>query len=112
MYAAVIPPFINATAVSNIIANHENDVLGNIDDGQDIVFQWQSEGTDSNGDEFDLNEYLEVNVTSSPKMGADKENPEFTKLMAPLASKSYVLATPDNYEYFLSRYGMFSYVDA
>jgi hypothetical protein len=32
--------------------------------------------------------------------------------MAPLASKSYVLATPDNYEYFLSRYGMFSYVDA
>lgn len=86
--------------------------LGNIDDGQDIVFQWQSEGTDSNGDEFDLNEYLEVNVTSSPKMGADRENPEFTKLMAPLASKSYVLATPDNYEYFLSRYGLFSYVDA
>lgn len=45
-------------------------------------------------------------------MGADKENPEFTKLMAPLTSKSFVLATPDNYEYFLSRYGMFSYVDA
>ena len=86
--------------------------LGNIDDGQDIVFQWQSEGTDSNGDEFDLNEYLELAVTSSPKMGADRENPEFTKLMAPLASKSYVLATPDNYEYFLSRYGLFSYVDA
>lgn len=86
--------------------------LGNIDDGRDIVFQWQSEGSDSNGDTFDLNEYLEINVTSSPKMGADKENPEFTKLMAPLASKSYVLATPDNYEYFLSRYGLFSYVDA
>jgi hypothetical protein len=86
--------------------------LGNIDDGQDIVFQWQSEGSDSNGDTFDLNEYLEITVTSSPKMGADKENPEFTKLMAPLASKSYVLATPDNYEYFLSRYGLFSYVDA
>ena len=86
--------------------------LGNIDDGQDIVFQWLDEGTDSNGDTFDLNEYLELNITSSPKMGADRENPEFTKLMAPLASKSYVLATPDNYEYFLSRYGLFSYVDA
>ena len=86
--------------------------LGNIDDGQDIIFQWLSDGVDSNGDDFDLNEYLEVNVTSSPKMGADKESTEFTKLMAPLASKSYVLATPDNYEYFLSRYGMFSYVDA
>ena len=32
--------------------------------------------------------------------------------MTPLASKSFVLATPDNYEYFLSRYGLFSYIDA
>ena len=86
--------------------------VGNLSDGQDLSFKWDSEGTDSNGNAFDLNEYLEINVTSSPKMGADAENIEFTKLMAPLASKSYVLATPDNYEYFLSRYGMFSYVDA
>ena len=85
---------------------------GNLDDAQDIIFKWDAEGSDSNGNEFDLNEYLELTVTSSPKMGADKESSEFTKLMAPLASKSYVLATPDNYEYFLSRYGMFSYVDA
>ena len=86
--------------------------IGNLDDAQDIIFKWDAEGDDSNGDSFDLNEYLEMKVTSSPKMGADKESVEFTKLMAPLASKSYVLATPDNYEYFLSRYGMFSYVDA
>lgn len=85
---------------------------GNLDDAQDIIFKWDAEGSDSNGDQFDLNEFLELTVTSSPKMGADKESVEFTKLMAPLASKSYVLATPDNYEYFLSRYGMFSYVDA
>ena len=85
---------------------------GNLDDAQDITFKWDAEGSDSNGDEFDLNEFLELVVTSSPKMGADKESVEFTKLLAPLASKSYVLATPDNYEYFLSRYGMFSYVDA
>ena len=85
---------------------------GNMDDGQDIILKWDAEGTDSNGDGFDLNEYLEVTVTSSPKMGGDAESTDFTKLMAPLASKSYVLATPDNYEYFLSRYGMFSYVDA
>lgn len=86
--------------------------LGNLGDAQDLQFQWDAEGTDSNGNGFDLNEYLEINVTSAPKMGADAESVEFTKLMAPLASKSYVLATPDNYEYFLSRYGMFSYVDA
>ena len=45
-------------------------------------------------------------------MGSDRENTKFTKIMTPLASKSFVLATPDNYEYFLSRYNMFSYIDA
>jgi hypothetical protein len=45
-------------------------------------------------------------------MGADEENLSLTKLIAPLASKSFVLATPENYEYFLSKYGMFSYLDA
>ena len=45
-------------------------------------------------------------------MGADRESTDFTKIMTPLASKSFVLATPDNYEYFLSRYGLFSYIDA
>jgi len=67
---------------------------------------------DSNGTEHDLNEFLDVTITSSPKMGSDRESTQFTKIMTPLASKSFVLATPDNYEYFLSRYNMFSYIDA
>ena len=86
--------------------NHEG-FTGNIDDGQDITFKWQSEGTDSVGEEHDLNEFLDITLTSSPKMGADRESTDFTKIMTPLASKSFVLATPDNYEYFLSRYGLF-----
>jgi len=85
---------------------------GNIDDGQDITFKWEAEGTDSLGVTHDLNEFLDITVTSSPKMGSDRESIEFTKIMTPLASKSFVLATPDNYEYFLSRYGLFSYIDA
>lgn len=85
---------------------------GNLDDGRDITFKWDSEGTDSLGEAHDLNEFLDITMTSSPKMGADRESTDFTKIMTPLASKSFVLATPDNYEYFLSRYGQFSYVDA
>ena len=49
-------------------------------------------------------------VSSTSVVCANSSNP--TKLIAPLASKSFVLATPDHYEYFLSRYGMFSYLDA
>ncbi len=85
---------------------------GNLDDGQDLTVKWDADGTDSLGNEHDLNEYLDVTITSSPKMGADRESTDFTKIMTPLASKSFVLATPDNYEYFLSRYGLFSYIDA
>tara|TARA_B110000902_G_scaffold127235_1_gene148318 strand:- start:2350 stop:4179 length:1830 start_codon:yes stop_codon:yes gene_type:complete len=87
-------------------------IAGNLDDSPDLAIKWDGSGTDSNGTEHDLNEFLDVTITSSPKMGSDRENTKFTKIMTPLASKSFVLATPDNYEYFLSRYNMFSYVDA
>ena len=59
-----------------------------------------------------LNELLEASFTAAPKMGADRESTELTKLIAPLQSHSFVLATPNAYEHFLSRYGMFSYLDA
>ena len=104
-----IPPLGSTIEVEYV--NHDG-FMGNIDDGRDITFKWQAEGTDSIGGEHDLNEFLDITCTSSPKMGADRESTAFTKIMTPLASKSFVLATPDNYEYFLSRYGLFSYVDA
>ena len=85
---------------------------GNIDDSNDLTLKWMSQGEDSVGEQHDLNNFLDVTVTSSPKMGTDRESTQFTKIMTPLASKSFVLATPDNYEYFLSRYGIFSYLDA
>ena len=87
-------------------------LAGNLDDSPDLTIKWDATGTDSNGTEHDLNEFLDVTITSSPKMGSDRENTQFTKIMTPMASKSFVLATPDNYEYFLSRYNMFSYIDA
>lgn len=85
---------------------------GNLDDSNDLTLKWQAQGVDSVGTQHDLNNFLDITVTSSPKMGTDRESTQFTKIMTPLASKSFVLATPDNYEYFLSRYGIFSYLDA
>jgi hypothetical protein len=85
---------------------------GNLNDAKDLTFKFVTEGSDSTGQTYDLNKILEVYCTQSPKMGADPESIKTTKLIAPLASKSFVLATPENYEYFLSRYGLFSYLDA
>lgn len=104
-----IPPLGSTIEVEYIV--HAG-AKGNIEDSEDLKVKWIDEGQDSAGNFYDLNELLQVEVTSSPKMGAEPESTEFTKLIAPFASKSFVLATPDNYEYFLSRYGIFSYIDA
>ena len=85
---------------------------GNLNQAGDLTFKWLDEGKDSTGETHDLNELLDVETSTAPFMGANPESTEFTKLMAPLASKSFVLANPDNYEYFLSRYAQFSYLDA
>jgi|TARA_B110000967_G_scaffold34334_1_gene33108 hypothetical protein len=105
----MVPP--NGASIKVEYVKHVG-LVGNLDDSPDLTIKWDAMGTDSNGNEHDLNEFLDVTITSSPKMGGDKENTQFTKIMTPMASKSFVLATPDNYEYFLSRYNMFSYIDA
>jgi hypothetical protein len=45
-------------------------------------------------------------------LGSDFEDPEFTKLIAPRASKSFVLATPENYVSYLSKYNQYSFIYA
>jgi hypothetical protein len=85
---------------------------GNLTGSKDLTFKFIDEGFDSQGETYDLNELLEASFTTAPKMGADQESTELTKLIAPLQSHSFVLANPNSYEHFLSRYGMFSYLDA
>jgi|TARA_B110000908_G_C10267533_1_gene465918 hypothetical protein len=85
---------------------------GNLSGSKDLRFKFETEGSDSVGETYDLNEMLEASFTIAPKMGSDPESTELTKLLAPLQSHSFVLATPNNYEAFLSKYGMFSYLDA
>lgn len=99
-------------AIINVQYVKSNGSLGNLGESKDVTFQFVDPGYDGVRNEYNLNEYLEISVNSSPKMGADPESIEFTKLIAPLQSKSFVLATPDNYEHFLARYNMFSYIDA
>jgi hypothetical protein len=86
--------------------------MGNLNGRADLSFSFKTEGMDSLGNTHDLNEMLESEFTVAPKMGANPEDIQLTKLIAPLQSHSFVLATPENYEHFLSRYGMFSYLDA
>lgn len=99
-------------AVINVEYLKSKGAAGNLGESKDVTFKFVDTGYDGVKNEYDLNELIEMNVTSAPKLGASEESIEFTKLIAPLQSKSFVLATPDNYEHFLAKYNMFSYVDA
>lgn len=83
-----------------------------IGDSDYVTFEYLDNGLDSLGNEIDLNKYLLTEAVTTPKFGSDAENTDFTKIIAPLASKSFVLVGPENYQYFLSRYNNLSYIEA
>lgn len=105
----MIPAEGSTIAIEYLITDGTN---GNLTGSKDLNFKFETEGFDSLGNTYNLNQLLESAFTIAPSMGSDPEPIELTKLIAPLQSHSFVLATPDNYEAFLSRYGMFSYLDA
>lgn len=86
--------------------------IGNIDTDKNLVFEFVNDGTDSTGGEVSLKDVVGISTVQAPNFGADNEDPEFTRLIAPYASKSFVLANPTNYIYFLRKYGYFSFVNA
>jgi hypothetical protein len=86
--------------------------LGNLVTNTDIQFKFKDTGFDQFGEEVDLNENVLLNVDIQPSFGTNSEDIEFTRLIAPKTSKSFILARPENYVYFLSKYSFFSYIDA
>ena len=77
-----------------------------------LSYEFIDMGIDEYGNEVNLNEVLIIETIAPPMLGTDYENPEFTKAIAPKASKSFVLATPENYVNFLSKYNQFSFIYA
>jgi len=80
--------------------------------GESLHFSFDTFATDENGENVDLNKILSISVERAPSMGANYEPIELTRKIAPHMSKSFVLANPDNYTAFLSKYQQFSYVEA
>ena len=77
-----------------------------------LTYNFIDSGLDERGYEVDLNDVLIVETIAPPMLGTNYEDPEFTKIIAPKTSKSFVLATPENYVTFLSKYNQFSFVYA
>ena len=86
-------------------------LLGNVN-VSDMNIQFMDTAIDEFGNEIDLNQCLDVNIVQVPMLGADYENTDFTRLIAPKASKSFVLATPENYISYLSKYNQYKFINA
>lgn len=85
---------------------------GNVAESADIDYVFEGDSYDVTGKIHDPNDYVMVESVLSPKMGADEEDVNFTKRIAPYASRNFTLSHPNDFEYFLSRYDSFSNIDA
>jgi len=109
-YFGMVPGIGAIIEVEYILTNGSVGTI--IGDSDFLSFEYLDSGIDSLGEEVDLNEFMMTEAVTTPKFGADAENTQFTKIIAPLASKSFVLVAPENYQYFLSRYNNLSYIEA
>ncbi len=103
------PPPLGSIIIVTYVKTRGN--TGNIG-GKNLNLKFKDPGTDFLGNEVDLNEILSVNIVRNPNFGSDSEDPAFTRLIAPYQSNSFVLANPNNYIHYLSKYDFFSFIDA
>jgi hypothetical protein len=104
-----MPPALGSRIRVTYIKTRGN--AGNIG-GKQLDIKFSTPGTDPSGEQVDLNEILALNITRNPMFGSDTEDPAFTRLIAPYQSNSFVLANPNNYIYYLSKYDFWSFIDA
>ena len=103
-----IPP---AGALIEITYLKTDGIKGNAQ-STSLSYMFEDTGVDEYGNEINLNDVLIVETVSPPMLGCDFEDPDFTRLIAPKASKSFVLATPENYVSYLSKYNQYSFIYA
>jgi len=104
----LIPPLGSLIEVTYVKSRGN---AGNIS-GKNLDIKFIEPGTDYLGQEVDLNQVLSLNIVRNPNFGSDSEDPLFTRMIAPYQSNSFVLANPNNYIYYLSKYDSFSFIDA
>ncbi len=87
-------------------------IRGNIYAAGDLLkWKFNDQGLSNIGTQVDLNEIFNVGVKNPFVLGSSEEALDLTRLIAPKTSRALVLANPDNYIAFLSRFD-YAYVDA
>lgn len=106
-------PEVGATILFEYIQSQGAE--GNIDlisQNSNNFWKFESKGYLSDGTTIDLNDVLNISTEHQVLFGTNAEELEMTRLLAPHASRSFVLATAENYKYFLRKLNIFSIIDA
>lgn len=103
-----IPPM---GALIEVVYIKTSGMIGN-SNSTGLSYNFIDMGIDEYGNEVDLNEVLIVETIAPPLLGANYEDPEFTKAIAPKTSKSFVLANPEHYVNYLTKFNQYSFIYA
>ena len=75
-------------------------------------WKFETRGYALNGEEIDLNKVINVSIINDIIFGTLEEPLYLTRLLAPHMSRSFTLANPESYIYFLKALNMFTVIDA
>jgi hypothetical protein len=102
----VVPPQGSEIRVDYLLTSG---AAGNKPD-KDVIFEFVDTAFDINSEEVNLNDVVDSVVELPPDFGADGENPNTTKLLAPFISRNFIIHDTKSIRYFLGRMNFFSVI--
>jgi len=111
-YNGEAPPMGSTILVEYLITDGAAGNLNAMNTSIKNTWEFSTSGYLLNGEEIDLNKYLNVTIKNEIMFGAQEEPLYLTRLLAPRVSRSFVLANENNYIYFLKKLNIFTLIDA
>jgi hypothetical protein len=111
-YNGQVPRMGSTILVEYLITDGETGNLNTANANIKGSWKFLTSGYALNGEEIDLNAYINISVKNEIMFGAIEEPLYLTRLLAPEMSRSFVLANENNYIYFLRKLNMFTIIDA
>lgn len=106
-----IPPQSSTIIIEYIVTDGENSNLFMNDVNIADNWEWDGTGVLPTGEAVKLNGNFKIRLTTDIIFGTYGEDLALTQLIAPHVSRSYVLASEVNYNYFFRRMNMFSDIE-
>jgi len=111
-YNGAVPPFGSTILVEYLLTDGAAGNLNAQNNNLNNTWKFSTPGFLMNGEQLDLNKYLNVLIKNEIMFGAQEEPLYLTRLLAPHMSRSFVLANQNNYIYFLKKLNIFTIIDA